>query len=611
MSAPRARRPLPAAFALAAFALVRPVAAADFQIDNLRLDFGALVVSAPSVTVKGSPLERDAFIALFNAGSGESAAARMGRLNAAEITAPQFTYEVNLGKDKQTTIYRDIRFSNIRDGKIGRGETPGGTFKAEGAAGPMTGSVAQSSFDDLDLRQTARILTEAAAPGSNEPMTIILGRLDQGAQSFDMGAAGKISVGKTSARGMAAKVGPTPLGQVFAQLLKEADTLEKSGADPKLEMDDAQKEASKRLGLSILALFDTVEYGSGEVRDIAMTIAVPPEAAKSTGNRAAGPQTLEMKMARVAYGEDAPAKSGFAMEGLRFSGSGASGAIDSISYSDFSFGPVIKALQEELAKPDLDTDTIDWRKFVPTIGSVRLAGVSIDAPPLLPGNPPIKIGLGTFELKAGEQFNGIPTSLALTIDRLVTPITEGTGNPAARDMIAMGIRSLDLSAKIDLAWEAARNELAIRQISFGGAGLARLEASATLGNVTKDLFSSDTALAQVAALGATARGLNARLENFGLVEKLIANEARKAGRKPEEMRQQFAMIASLGLSSILGPSDAAKALTAAVSRFAAKPGTLTVEASAKSASGLGLADVIAITDPTEILDKIDLKANAQ
>ena len=59
------------------------------------------------------------------------------------------------------------------------------------------------------------------------------------------------------------------------------------------------------------------------------------------------------------------------------------------------------------------------------------------------------------------------------------------------------------------------------------------------------------------------------------------------------------------------PSDAAKALTAAVSRFAAKPGTLTVQASAKSTSGLGLADVLTIADPTEIFDKIDLKANAE
>ena len=611
MTAPRPCYRMSAALALSAFVLAQPAAAADFQIDNLRLDFGALVVSAPKVMVKGSPLERDAFVALFNGSAGESAAARMGRLNASEITAAQVTYELGLGKDKQTTTYRDIRFTNIRDGKIGRAETPGGTFKAEGGTGPMTGSIAQSSFDDFDLRQTARIFTEAAAPGSSEPMTVILGRMDQGPQSFDMGAAGKVAIGKTSARGLAAKVGPTPLGEVLTRLFKEANALEKTGADPKAEMDAAQKEASKRLGLSVLSLFETVEYGSGEMRDVAMTMPVPAESPKPKGKAALAPQTVEVKMARVAYGEDAPAKSGFAIEGLQFTGSGAKGLIDSISYSGFAFGSMIKALQEDLAKPAADADTIDWRRYVPTIGTIRMAGFSVDAPPMIPGKEPIKIALGTFELKAGEQLNGIPTSLLLTIDKLVTPITEGTGNPAARDMIAMGIRSLDLSAKLDLAWEAARNELAIRQLSFGSAGLVRFEASATLGNVTKDLFASDIALAQVAALGATARGLNAKLENFGLFEKLIANEARKAGRKPEEMRQQFAMIASLGLASILGPSDAAKTLTAAVARFAAKPGTLTVESSAKSASGLGLADVIAITDPTEILEKIDLKANAQ
>ena len=611
MTTPRPCYRMSASLALAAFVLAQPVAAADFQIDNLRLDFGALVVSAPKVTVKGSPLERDAFVALFNGGTGESAAARMGKLNASEITAAQFTYELGIGKDKQTTIYRDIRFTNIRDGKIGRAEAPGGTFKAEGGAGPMTGSIAQSSFDDFDLRQTARIFTEAVAPGSSEPMTVILGRLDQGPQSFDMGAAGKIAIGKTSARGLAAKVGPTPLGEVLTRLFKEANALEASGADPKVEMDAAQQDASKRLGLSVLSLFETVEYGSGDMRDVTLTMPVPAESTRSKGKAVQAPQSVEVKIARIAYGEDAPVKAGFVLEGLQFAGGGGKGLIDSISYSGFSFGSMIKALQEDLAKPTPDFDTIDWRRYIPTIGTIRLAGLSVDAPPMIPSGQPIKIGLGAFELKAGEQLNGIPTSLILTIDKLIAPITEGAGNPAARDLIAMGIRSLDLSAKIDLAWEAARNELAIRQISFGGAGLARLEASATLGNVTRDLFSSDVALAQVAALGATARGLNAKLENFGLIEKLIANEARKAGRKPEEMRQQFAMIASLGLASILGPSDAAKTLTAAVARFAAKPGTLTIEASAKSASGLGLADVIAITDPTEILEKIDLKADAQ
>ena len=49
----------------------------------------------------------------------------------------------------------------------------------------------------------------------------------------------------------------------------------------------------------------------------------------------------------------------------------------------------------------------------------------------------------------------------------------------------------------------------------------------------------------------------------------------------------------------------------AASRFVAKPGTLTIDASAKSPTGLGLADVLTISQPTEIFDKIDVKAEAQ
>lgn len=604
------RHRMSAAFAFAAFVLAQPAAAADFQIDNFRLDLGALVISAPTLTVKGSPLEREAFTALFTGASGESAATRMGKLSATEISASQFVYEITLGPEKQTTTYRDMRFSNISNGKIGRGEAAGGTYKASGLAGPTTGAIAVSSFDDFDLRQAVRVFTERAAPGASEPMTVVLGRLEQGPQTFD-GAESKVAVGKTVARNMAAKVGSVPLGEVLARLWSEASAIEKAQAAPGAEKAAAQGEASKRLGLSLLSALEMIDYGSGEMRDFAMTLTVPADAAKPKGKTAAKAETVEIKVARIAYGEDAPAKSGYAVEGLQFAGAGARGMIDSIAYSGYAFGAAIKALQEDLAKPGIDPGAIDWRRYMPTIGTLRITGLSVDAPPMAPNGSPVRVGLGTFELKAVEQLNGIPTSLAVTIDKLVAPVTEGAGNPAARDLIAMGIRSLDLSAKLDLAWEAVRNEVAIREVSFGGEGLARLNLSGTLGNVTKDLFSSDVALAQVAALGATARGLTAKLENFGLVEKLIANEARKAGRKPDEMRQQFAMIASLGLASILGPSDAAKALTAAVSRFVAQPGTLTLDARARSAGGIGLADVITLTDPTEILAKIDLKAEAR
>ncbi|CAN5327876.1 hypothetical protein BH10PSE8_BH10PSE8_13840 [soil metagenome] len=592
-----------------AIVLTRPVAAADFQLDNVRFDFGAMVITAPKLLIKGSTLEREAFAALLDTKSGETAIARIDRLNAAEITAPELVFVHSFGQQKQVTTYRDIRFSEIRDGKIARGESSGGVLAGESpSTGKMTGTLKRMGLEGFDIRQTARVITERAQPGVNEPVRPLVRRIEQDGYSVDMGPAGRFSLGKMVGRDFGARVGAEPMGEVLNRVMAMSEEVNAAaGQTDPTKTDPAKRAAEKRLGLSMLALYDQIDNGSGELRDIVINVVAP----KPDGKPGAKADPVDMKIARIAYGEDTPAKSGFALEGLQFTGGGAKGLIDSISYSGFSFATMIKALQEDLVKPETDGDTLDWRKYIPTIGTIRLAGLSVDAPPMLPGGQPIKIGLGTFELKAGEQLNGIPTSLALTIDKLVAPITEGAGNPAARDMIAMGIRSLDLSAKLDLAWEAARSELAIRQVSFGGEGLARLNLSGTLGNVTKDLFSSDVALAQVAALGATARGLNARLENFGLVEKLIANEARKAGRKPEEMRQQFAMIASLGLASILGPSDAAKTLTAAVARFAASPGTLTLEASARSASGLGLADVIAITDPTEILDKSDLKANAQ
>ena len=292
----------------------------------------------------------------------------------------------------------------------------------------------------------------------------------------------------------------------------------------------------------------------------------------------------------------------------------------------FSYGNVLAEIRALLAAPDLDLTAIDYRKFIPTFGTMRLAGLAMEVPqqaPKAPSGPggaagqalaatqTMKIGIGAFELKALDPVNGIPTTISLTIDNLRSPVVETPGTPAMKDLIAMGYRDLDLSAKLDLAWLAASNEIAIKTLSLGGAGMAKFEASGTLGNVTKDLFASDVALAQVAALGATARSVQAKLQNFGLLEKIVENEARKGRRKPEDLRREFSMMASLGLAAILGPSDGAKALAGAVARFAAKPGTLTVSATAKSPSGLGLADVITLTDPTEIFDKIDVKANAE
>lgn len=609
MTAARLRRPTQlgsTALAAVFVALSAPAWAADFQVDNVKLDLGKLVISIPKVAVKGSNLEKDAFLALFAKGANEPASVRIGKLTAAEISAPELSMEQTVGDQKQTTIYRDIRFSDIRDGKVGHGESASASIEAQGGAtGTMKGTLKRTAFDSLDLKQSARVLTEKAAPDANEPYVPVIGSFEQDGYDLDMGKAGKMSIGKTTARGFAMKLGPEPLLDIVEKVGKASEELDKKANDKTADKDDDKSEVEKRFALSMLTLFDMFDYGSGEARDFKATIR--PPATEGGKPKDAVDWTID----RIAFGENAPDKSGFVVEGMAFTAGPGKGRVDSISYSGFSFTNAFRELRAALASPDADIEHIDYRRFIPKIGTMRLTGLSVDAPAIMPDKQPIKIALGTFELKGGEPLNGIPTSLGLTIDKLVTPVVDTGDNPALKDMLAMGIDKLDLSAKLDLAWEAAKNELAIRNFSLGSAGLVQFDAKGTLGNVTQDLFSSDLALAQVAALGATARNLQVKLQNFGLVEKLIENQARKTKRKVEEVRQQFTMVASVGLAAMLGPSEAAKTLASAASRFVAKPGTLTIDASAKAPTGLGLADVLTISQPTEIFDKIDVKADAQ
>jgi hypothetical protein len=107
------------------------------------------------------------------------------------------------------------------------------------------------------------------------------------------------------------------------------------------------------------------------------------------------------------------------------------------------------------------------------------------------------------------------------------------------------------------------------------------------------------------------KALEIKLDNLGLVDRYLAMEARKARKEPETLRREWGTMAALILPALLGDTDAAKAITAAVSRFVVSPKTLSIVASAKNPGGVGLADVIAAGDPKAVLGKIDVKAIAE
>jgi hypothetical protein len=63
--------------------------------------------------------------------------------------------------------------------------------------------------------------------------------------------------------------------------------------------------------------------------------------------------------------------------------------------------------------------------------------------------------------------------------------------------------------------------------------------------------------------------------------------------------------------AMIGDSEQAQGLSQAVARFIAKPGKLTVNATPKDPSGFGIAEAVVMSEPKDILNKLNVSAKAE
>jgi hypothetical protein len=175
----------------------------------------------------------------------------------------------------------------------------------------------------------------------------------------------------------------------------------------------------------------------------------------------------------------------------------------------------------------------------------------------------------------------------------------------------MGYGKLDLSLVTAASWNEPGNELVVREVSVRGTEMGSAVLRGVLANVGRDVFNPDSAVAAVALMGATARNLHVTIENKGLFERVIVQEAKKQKKSPEDLRREYGMAAAVAVPAVLGNSSSAKAVGQAVARFVARPGRLTISATTKDPAGLGLADFVATPEPAALLDKLEITATAE
>ncbi len=82
----------------------------------------------------------------------------------------------------------------------------------------------------------------------------------------------------------------------------------------------------------------------------------------------------------------------------------------------------------------------------------------------------------------------------------------------------------------------------------------------------------DAATSQLALFGITFKQAQLILENRGLFERVLDREARRQKMSRDQMRKELTRAAQMAIPAMLGTTATSKSVTAAVTKFIAKPG---------------------------------------
>lgn len=559
-------------------------------IENVLLELGFATYRLPRMEFAGTNLSRADLVGLFDKTAPGSLPSRLARLSAKRVSVPEIVVEQQIGPERQTTRYRNVTATDLNQGRIASILAEAAAFETKGGKGAgVSGTLGRMTVSDLDLTQAARVYGERS-DGPPGELKRIYGAFSLENLDLRTDKDAEIRVSRIEGRDFSARPTKNSLVETM-KVLGAADAPE--SASP------AQQ--AKLLGASV-EIFDAMAVGALEA--VGIEVRDPSSKERATG-----------RIQRIVYtGATGAQPSEARIEGLDITGKGGTARIGAIAFTGFAFGSTIEGLRELAERPPAEADAAALRKLIPTLGTVRLSGLAFDVPNESAKGPKpdnIRFGVKDIEVTANQPLNGIPTNLRLAVDHLTFDVPSDATEEGLKDLAAMGYRAVDLSWTTAASWNEPGSELVVREFSLRGSEMGSFTLRGVLGNVSRDVFNPDSALAMVALVGATAKSLDLTVENQGLFERVLAREAKKDRGTAEKLRREYGMAAAVGVPTMLGNSTSAKAIGQAVARFIAKPGRLTLSARTKDASGLGIADLAALDQPAAILGRLDVTATAE
>lgn len=572
------------------------------EATGVSTEFAHYKISVPHLRIDDANFDRKMLTETF--GNSElTLAERVARFSASRVTLSEVDVLQTIAGKEQKVVYKDVALENVDKGHIARYSAAGATLdfdmdvvdaNGKKISDRMQGSIGSAEGKDIDGVFLARLYTEKAGPDDTEAKPVY-GPFS--AKNIVL-TANDSSFGYDEIRsgGFTMRLPTEPL----------LDTLDKIGGvtDP----DALTPEERKQFFLRLVSIFDMIGKGDIEIAGFKIKSKEPKESGSVDHIGVAfDDRKLNLSLKGFAVGD--------ATDYMK---------VDEVSLDGFSWASSVEALRKFAALDDAQAESFPPTTLLPEFGTLQVKGVSGDLPndqetdedgdadasvPALPDR--LKFAVKNYVIALNKPVNGIPSDVRIAYEDMEVPVPVGD-DEVFQKLRKLGFDRVVMSSNVEANWDEPNQSLVIKDFSVSGKDMGSVSLSGLMGGFTKEFFSGDKVLTQVAALGLKAREVKLKIEEKGLISKGIKLYAEENGVSEEDVRSSFSMMATMFLQELAADQPKFQDVVTAFSSFLAKPNIFELTVKARSEKGLGMLEMVAASqNPLSLLDKVDIEAKAE
>jgi hypothetical protein len=534
-------------------------------LDNIVVTLGATTYRIPHMEIDGASLPFAELAKLFLSGDA-NVAARLARISARRIAVPAMSSESRNDSRVERAAYRKLVFENVVSGRAAIVRADGGEETIESAKGGVRrvrwGGSQAKGVDLVEIARLGTMRNEADAPLK----PLVDEEVVDSTRLEDAGANVVVTTGRVKIAGVRGRALQTPAGRLIERFEK---------------LDPSKPEDDSALMRDLLDALQSFEAASIDVDHVAMT------------------------------GKGEPAAKPFAAKAARFGVRKAAGAgAGEMFLEDFSLAASDggNLSVKQIALNDLRLAPVLQDGAYPRIARFDMRGVAADLPDPKAGETArIKFSVegasGTFE----NFLEMTPTKFSGRIDNFSIDLTARGETQTTTHFLALGYRNIALSGLAAGEWREKTSEAALEPVVIDAKDMGAAAVSAHFGNVSSAAFSSSPVTSRAAMLTTSIKSIDLTLEGGGLVDRMLALEAKERKTSIEQARSDYAKSATTAIAALLGAGANASRLAEAVSAYIEKPKRLHLHLVAPK--GINAFDAL-LRKPGEILESLDVEASA-